>query len=268
MSSVVKIVLLGDVIGRPGRRVLRALLPKFRKKHSVDMVIANGENASGGLGIKENAYKDLLASGVDVLTSGNHIWNKKEIWSLIERRSDTLLRPSNYPETLPGKGATIFTLKNKDLKIGVINMLGRVFMQPIDSPFTSVKSDVENILLNGVDIIVVDFHAEATAEKEAMAFYLKNKVSFLAGTHTHVQTSDEKIFPEGMGYITDLGRCGSFFSVLGVKYEESLRGFLTSIPQAFTPHKQSLCMEGVIISCDAESGKCVHVERIREFLEE
>jgi len=226
-------------------------------------VTANGENVSGGLGIQRSGQDDLYSAGVDIITTGNHIWNKKEAISLLKEENSRLLRPANYPERTAGKGSLL--IEKYDIKIGVINILGRVFMDPIESPFFAVDREIDNLKKNEAKIIIVDFHAEATAEKEAMAFYLKDRVSLLAGTHTHIQTSDEKIFPEGMGYITDLGRCGSFFSVLGVEYESSLKGFLTMVPQHFTPDTGKCAMEGVIAEISVETGKTLKIERIRIF---
>jgi len=189
-NSLLRVLMLGDVIGRPGRKALLSNLPAIKNEKSIDVTIANGENASGGIGLQKNAAADLFSSGVDVITSGNHIWQKSDGFSLV-KETETILRPSNYPDNLPGKGSTV--LKCKGVNIGVICVQGRTFMQAIDSPFSAVIKDIDTMKDQDVKIILVDFHAEATSEKEAMGFYLMDKVSLLAGTHTHVQTADEKI---------------------------------------------------------------------------
>jgi metallophosphoesterase (TIGR00282 family) len=265
LPNNIKILMLGDVVGRPGRQIVKKLLPKFKINNNIDFVVANGENSSGGFGIKQNSFNSLKASGVDVVTSGNHIWNKKEVFEILNSDS-TLIRPANYPKTLAGKGSVLFQLKN-GIKIGVINILGRVFMPPVDSPFVVVEKEI-NLLNKKADIIIVDFHAEATSEKEAMGFFLRNKVSLLVGTHTHIQTNDAKIFPEGLGYITDLGRCGSFFSTLGMKYDASLKGFLTYVPHSLSPEKKDLAMEGILATINVETKKTVEIKNIRLFAED
>lgn len=259
-----RILMLGDIIGRPGRRAVREKLPDIIKRNEVDFVIANGENASGGKGLVESAAKDLFSSGIDVLTSGNHIWNKKEIFSFIDKYPQ-ILRPANFPDSVSGHGSYIFEQNKKNIKVGIINLIGRVFMSPVDSPFTKAVTEIEKLKSSGADIIIMDFHAEATAEKEALGFYLADKIELFAGTHTHVQTSDEKILSGRCGYITDLGRCGSFNSVLGFEKEDSIKGYLTNIPQSFTPAKEDLVIEGIIAEFDEVSRKCTEIKRIREF---
>ncbi len=259
-----RILMLGDVIGRPGRKMLRVMLPGFRDRHGIHLTVANGENSSGGMGIQRDAMDDLFAAGVDVITTGNHVWHRRTVGDLL-KSEPRLLRPANYPARLPGNGRV--TVEKSGVKVGIVNLLGRVFMDPMDNPFEVVERELAALKEAGAQVILVDFHAEATAEKEAMAFHLNGRVSLLAGTHTHVQTSDEKIFPDGMGYITDLGRCGSFFSVLGVEYPASLEGFLTCTGKKFTPAKDSLMMEGVIADIDPATGRAVRIERIRQQAE-
>jgi len=244
--------------------MLRALLPAYRQRQGIDLVVANGENLSGGLGVRKDALEDLFAAGVDVVTTGNHVWHRDEVRGLLAAEP-RLLRPANYPDRLPGKGTVILSVAGTP--VGVVNLLGRVFMDPIDSPFEAADREVTALRAAGAKVVLVDLHAEATAEKEAMGFHLDGRVSFLAGTHTHVQTSDEKILPGGTGYITDLGRCGSFFSVLGVEPDASIEGFLSCIPKNFTPAKNALMMEGVIAEIDPATGSTVRVERIRESTE-
>ncbi len=256
--------MLGDVIGRPGRKMIRTALPSYRERKRIAFVVANGENLSGCCGVKKDALDDLFSGGVDVVTTGNHVWHRHEVRNLLTTEP-RLLRPANYPDRLPGKGRGSYVV-GKTI-VGVMNLQGRTFMDPIDSPFDAADREISLLREEGARIILVDFHAEATAEKEAMAFHLDDRVSFLAGTHTHVQTSDEKIFPGGMGYITDLGRCGSFFSVLGVDHHASLEGFLTCTAKNFTPADHSLMLEGIIAEIDPESGKTLRIERIREPME-
>ncbi len=262
MSDIINILMLGDVVGRPGRKALIEVLPSILKKEKIVFTVANGENSSGGKALIKSSAEDLFKAGVNVITSGNHVWSKSETYKLLAENGN-ILRPHNYPSHLPGSGKCIFTLNN-DIKIGVINLQGRVYMPPIDSPFTSADTVLKEFDEEGVVVKVVDFHAEATSEKEALGFYLDGRVSVLAGTHTHVQTSDEKIYDKGMAYITDLGRCGSFNSVLGMNEESSIRHFLTSIPQPYAPKKGEITIEGLIASVDVSTGKALSVKRIRE----
>ena len=259
-----RILMLGDLIGRPGRKIIRENLRNIIKEDDIDFTIANGENASGGSGLIESAAKDLFESGINVITSGNHIWNKKEIFSFLPNYSN-ILRPANYSAALPGKGSVIFEHSEKKVKVGVINLLGRVFMGPIDSPLKAALLEIEKLRNDGADIIVVDFHAEATAEKEALGIYLSDKVELFAGTHTHVQTSDEKIINHRTGYITDLGKCGSFQSVIGFDHEDSIRNLLTDIPQSYVPSKNDMAIEGIVADLDTEKRKCLSIRRFRKF---
>ncbi len=257
-----RILTLGDLIGRSGRNVVREKLPALIAEHSVDMVIANGENVSGGFGLTETNAKAILAAGIDVITSGNHIWNRPETADFIGRYPN-ILRPANYPDTLPGKGRFIFRHSEKGVKVGVLNLLGRVFMPPMESPFFKADAEISALREEGADLIVVDFHAEATAEKEALGLYLSDKVELVVGTPTHVQTSDEKIIAGRTGYITDLGRCGSFFSVLGFEAQQSIRGFLTDTQQRCEPGKEDLVLEGLRADFDVEERRCISLKRVR-----
>lgn len=261
-----RILMLGDLIGRPGRKVIRENLKKMISDDHLDLVIANGENASGGSGLVESAARDLFESGINIITSGNHIWNKKEIYSFLNSYPN-ILRPANYPETLPGKGSVIYEHPEKKVKVGIISLMGRVFMSPIDSPLNAALREIEKLRGLGAQIIVVDFHAEATAEKEALGIYLSDKVELFAGTHTHVQTSDEKIINNRTGYITDLGRCGSFHSVIGFDPEDSIRNMITSIPQSYVPAKNDISIEGIIADIDTAKKKCVSIRRFRKMFQ-
>lgn len=261
-----RILMLGDLIGRPGRKVIRENLKKIISDEHIDLVIANGENASGGSGLVESAAKDLFESGINIITSGNHIWNKKEIYSFLNSYPN-ILRPANYPETLPGKGSVIFEHPEKKVKTGIISLMGRVFMAPIDSPLNAALREIERLRCLGAQIIVIDFHAEATAEKEALGIYLSDKIELFAGTHTHVQTSDEKIINGRTGYITDLGRCGSFHSVIGFDPADSIRNMLTSIPQSFVPAKNDPSIEGIVADFDIAECRCVGIRRFRKLFQ-
>lgn len=257
-----RILALGDIVGRHARNFVKEQLAKIIEENSIDFVIANGENTSGGAGLLEKHATLLHSCGVDVITSGNHIWNRPEIYSFIDR-TPYVLRPANYPDDLPGKGSVVVTHEKTGVKVGVLNLLGTVFMPPIDSPFKKAVEEIGKMRSAGADIIVLDFHAEATAEKEAFGFYLADKIELFFGTHTHVQTSDEKIINGRMGYITDLGRCGSFLSVLGFNEKESITGYLTNIPQHFVPAKNDMKIEGIIADFELNPSRCAAIERIR-----
>jgi len=208
-----RILMIGDVIGRPGRRAVRALVPKLRQQNGIDLVVANGENAAGGIGLTPETARELLESGVDVITSGNHIWRNKAIFRDING-DQKLLRPANYPRGTPGRGWTV--LEKHGVKVGVLNLLGRVFMEPLDCPFRTAQKEIP-IIQKQTKIIIVDFHGEATSEKVAMGWHLNGMVSAVIGTHTHVQTADERVLDGGTAYITDAGMTGPFDSIIGMK---------------------------------------------------
>jgi len=257
MPDKISILFLGDIIGRPGRKVLKYYLPSFIEKYSPSIIIANGENAAGGIGITEEIGQELLAQ-VDVITSGNHIWDKREAESYLDREP-RLLRPANYPPKNPGKGAYIFE-SGGGKKVGVLNLQGRVFMEPIDCPFRIADEELKR--MRGVTpVIIVDFHAEATSEKQAMGWYLDGKVSAVVGTHTHVTTADERILPQGTAFITDVGMVGGFDSVIGIRSELAIRRFLTGRPQRLEPAKTGLFFSAVFIEVDEASGKALSIKR-------
>ncbi|MEW6335280.1 MAG: TIGR00282 family metallophosphoesterase, partial [Thermodesulfobacteriota bacterium] len=211
-----KILFIGDIVGKPGRRAVRELLPGIVEDHRIDLVIANCENAAAGFGVTGEVIEELQDCRIDVLTSGNHIWDKKEILEIIEG-CDRLLRPANYPAGAPGRGCLVMTAPG-GLRVGVINLAGRVFMHPLDCPFRTADREI-GTLKSRADVIIVDMHAEATSEKIAMGWYLDGRVGAVVGTHTHVQTADERILPGGTGYITDAGMTGPFDSVIGIRRE-------------------------------------------------
>jgi metallophosphoesterase (TIGR00282 family) len=258
-----RFLFVGDVIGQPGRRALKKFLPRIRDKHAPDFVVANAENAAGGIGITEEVGAELLAE-VDVLTSGNHIWDKKEALPYLDREP-RLLRPANYPPRNPGKGAYIIESK-KGWLAAVLNLQGRVFMEPLDCPFRVADEEVER-LRAVTPLIVVDFHAEATSEKQALGWHLDGKVSAVIGTHTHVPTADERILPRGTAYITDVGMAGGYPSVIGIRPEQAVARFLTARPQRFEPEKHGLVFSSVLIEVDAKTGRALSIRR-EYFVEE
>jgi len=220
------LLFIGDVFGRPGRGFLKALLPELIEKYQVDFTIANGENAAGGAGLTGAVAEELFSIGVDVITSGNHIWDKKEIFEVIEAEH-RILRPANYPPDVPGKGSGIYTAKDGTL-VGVVNVCGRVFSpQSLDCPFRTLDDQLSR-LRELTSVVVIDFHGEASSEKIAAGWYVDGRASALFGTHTHVQTADEIILPDGTAYITDVGMTGSYEGVIGVKRELILKNFLTA----------------------------------------
>jgi hypothetical protein len=248
----VQILFIGDIVGSPGRRAVEELLPRLVDKHAIDLVVANGENASGGVGITPNVAEQLLSYGVDVLTSGNHIWKHKEIIPYLED-TDRLIRPANYPPGTPGRSCTVVETAATG-KVAVINLEGRVFMNPLDCPFRAVDQALA-ALPGDVTAIIVDMHAEATSEKLAMGHYLDGRVSAVIGTHTHVQTADARVLAGGTGYLTDAGMTGPIGSVIGMKTEVILQRFLTQLPQPFKVASQDIQLQGVVVSLD-DTGRC------------
>jgi metallophosphoesterase (TIGR00282 family) len=260
-----KVLFVGDIVGKPGRRAVEQLLERIISDHEIEFTIANGENAAGGMGITPSIAGEILGQGVDVLTSGNHIWARKEIFSFLGEDS-RLLRPANYPPRVPGRGAGVFQTRDGQ-KVGVLNLEGRVFMKHLDCPFRVGEKEVE-ILSRETHIIFVDFHAEATSEKMAMGWFLNGKVSAVLGTHTHVQTSDEKILDEGTAYITDVGMTGPSASVIGIRKHVALERLLTQIPWKFDVATEEIELQGVVVDIDSETGKSKKIKRIRISLDE
>lgn len=255
-----KILFIGDVVGSPGREAIKKLLPGLKQEYALDFVIANAENAAGGSGITARVAQDLFDSGVSVLTSGDHIWKKSEIFEIISKE-ERILRPINYPSGAPGSGFGLFKTQS-GIKIGVINVLGRVFLEALDSPFKTTLSAVE-ALSKDTKIIIVDMHAEATSEKIALGWYLDGKVSAVVGTHTHIQTADEKILPQGTAYITDLGMTGPYDSVIGRKIENVLDRFISAIPVRFEVASENIQLHGVVLDIDESTGRARSIERIQ-----
>ncbi len=256
-----RILILGDVVGRPGRRAIRDLVPPFVQDENIDLVIANAENSAGGMGVDIKSAEELLSGGVHVLTSGNHIWKKKEIYPYLENHS-YLIRPANYPNGAPGRGWVEWQ-NEEGLRALIVNVQGRVFMPSnIDDPFRCVDMILRE---HGrySPIVIIDMHAEATSEKNAMGWYLDGRVSVVYGTHTHVQTADERILPRGTAYITDLGMCGPLDSVIGIERELVIEGFLSQLPRQFEVAKQNVVLQGIILEVDESSGKALDIRRIR-----
>jgi len=260
-----KVLLISDIIGSAGRAVVKKLLPGLVRGKKIDLVIANCENASGGFGLTQKTMDELFSFGIHILTSGNHIWDKKEILGFIFKES-RLLRPANYPPDAPGFTYTTFTT-SAGTKCIIFNLMGRVFMSPIDCPFRTADMLIEK-LKHDAKIMILDFHAEATSEKIAMGWYLQGRVSAVIGTHTHVQTADERILPLGTAYITDAGMTGSLDSVIGMKREQAISRFLTFIPSRFEVAKENIELQGVIVDIDDETGKGLSIERVRRKLED
>ncbi|MHB8093412.1 MAG: TIGR00282 family metallophosphoesterase [Candidatus Aminicenantales bacterium] len=251
------VLFLGDIIGHPGRRAMQRFLPQLVQRYSPGIIIANGENSAGGSGITEEIGRDLFLQ-VDVLTSGNHIWDKKEAIPYLEREP-RLIRPANYPIGNPGRGSCIFQ-DGGGIKVAVLNLQGRVFMEAIDCPFRRADEEID-ALRRETPVIIVDFHAEATSEKQALGWHLDGRVSAVIGTHTHVPTSDEKILPGGTAYITDAGMGGGYHSVIGIRREQALQKFLMGRPQRFEPSKEGLMLTAVFIEVDPASGKALSIRR-------
>ena len=256
-----RILFIGDIVGQPGRDIIREKLRSFRGDEGIDVVIANGENAAGGSGLTPKIVGELIKNGVDIFTSGDHIWKKKEIYEYLET-TDRVVRPLNYPKGVPGKGATVVDLEGVG-KVGVINLVGRVFMDAVDCPFDRVRDEIDR-LRKETPVIIVDMHAEATSEKVAMGWFLDGAASAVIGTHTHIQTADEKILPAGTAYITDCGMTGPYDSVIGRKKEIILTRFITQLPARFDMADGGVEMHGVIIDIDAETGKASSIRRVQE----
>ena len=253
-----RILAVGDIVGESGVRKLKSELPRIKNTENIDFVITNGENSAGGMGINEKNFNDILEAGTDVVTMGNHTWGKKDIFKFIDHKQ--LLRPANYPKGVVGKGLGIYECKDK--KIAVMNFMGRVDINILtENPFLLAKDMVDE-LQGKVDIIVIDFHAEATAEKIAMARYLDGKVTCIFGTHTHVQTADEQILPNGTGYITDIGMTGPKNSVIGMDAEVSIKRFETTLPEKYKLAEGECILNAVIFDIDETNNKVTDIKRI------
>ena len=260
-----RILFIGDIVGKPGREAVRILLPELKKKYRLDLCIANAENVAGGSGITPRLAEELFSYGLNMLTSGDHIWKRKEVLEILDSEM-RILRPANYPAESPGRGYGIIETK-KGQKVGVINLEGRVFMSSLSCPFKCAQEAARQIK-EKTQIILVDFHAEATSEKIALGWFLDGMVSAVLGTHTHVQTADERILPGGTAYITDLGMTGPYDSVIGRKVEQILARFLTQMPVRFEMASENVQLHGVVLEIDDKTGKAKSITRIQEKLEQ
>ena len=254
-----KVLFIGDIIGEPGRKMVRAQLRGIKETHQPDLVIANGENSAGGFGITSDIADELFFLGIDVLTSGNHVWDKKEIEPYLTKQ-DRLIRPANYPEGVAGVGSVVISTE-KAGKAAVLNLEGRVFMSNLDDPFRVAEREIQK-LKKETPIVIIDFHAEATSEKIALAWHLDGKASAVIGTHTHVQTADERILPGGTAFMTDAGMTGPTDSVIGVRKEQAIARFLTQTPHRFELPKGPVHLCAVLVDIDNATGKAKTIERI------
>ena len=255
-----RILFIGDIVGEPGRKIISRQLPKLIEQHAIDVVLGNAENAAGGFGITPDIAQELFDYGIDVITTGNHVWDKKEILEYI-RNERKLLRPANYSNSAPGKGSVVIETA-KSGSLGVLQVMGRVNMPPLDCPFKAADQAIE-ILHQSVQAIVVDMHAEATSEKMAMGWYLDGRVSAVLGSHTHVQTADARILPQGTAYLTDMGMTGPINGVIGMKKELSLERFLTHMPRRLEVAKGPCVLSGAVVEIDHQSGIAVSIERVQ-----
>jgi metallophosphoesterase (TIGR00282 family) len=257
------LLFIADIVGKPGRRAVTQLVPALRKQHQLDYVIANGENSAGGSGITPKTAEEIFAAGVDIITSGDHLWDQKEVMELLEKER-RFVRPLNYPPSTPGQGSTI--LQTKGLPpLAVINLQGRTFMPPLENPFLAVTQEVDR-LRKETRLIFVDFHAEATSEKLALARFLDGRVSAVIGTHTHVQTADEKIFPGGTAFLCDGGFTGPHDSIIGREVDAIVRRFMTSMPQKFEVAEKQVLLQGALVEIDEVSGRAQKISRVSEPL--
>ena len=259
------LLFIGDIVGEPGRRAVKLLLPRLREQHTLDFVVANGENSAGGNGITPRTAGEIFAAGVNVITCGDHLWDQKEVSELLHNEP-RFLRPLNYPAGTPGQGSALYQLPNLP-PVGVLNAQGRTFMAALENPFQMACEAVKQ-LRQQTNVIFVDFHAEATSEKIAFARMLDGRVSAVVGTHTHVQTADEQIFPGGTAYLSDAGFTGPQESVLGREIAPVLKRFLTNTPQRFDVAEKRIMLHGAVIEIDDASGKALRIRRIAEPLPE
>jgi metallophosphoesterase (TIGR00282 family) len=261
----VKVLFLGDVFGKPGRQAVVQSVPRLIHRETIDLVVVNGENAAAGTGITPDLAEELLQAEVNLLTSGNHIWSKREIVPYLDKPGVKLLRPANYPPGSPGRGSAVIATPD-GRKLGVINLEGRVFMKNLDDPFRVAEAELAAVRAAGATAVLVDMHGEATSEKMAMAWFLDGKVSAVLGTHTHVQTADERILPGGTAFVSDVGMCGPMDSVIGMRKELVLDRFLTQRPTGFEPARRDVWLQGAILDVDEASGKARSIVRVQERL--
>ena len=255
-----KLLFVGDIVGRPGRDLIRRHARALATHHGADLLIANGENAAGGAGITRENMLEILAAGVDVITTGNHVWDKRETLEFIGNEP-RLIRPANYPEGTPGLGSYVATAKN-GVRVGIINVMGRVFMNAIDDPFRVAQREIDRVTSEGATVIFIDFHAEATSEKIAFTWHLDGKVAAVVGTHTHVQTADERILPGGTAALTDVGMTGPHDGVIGMDKDGVIARFVSGLPTRFDSATGNPRLHAVSITVDETTGKATAIERI------
>lgn len=255
-----KLLFIGDIVGRPGRDLVRKHLRALAAAHDVDLVIANGENAAGGAGITRDNTNEVLGAGVDVITSGNHVWDKRETLEFIGGEP-RLIRPANYPEGTPGLGSYVAVARN-GVRVGVVNVMGRVFLHAIDDPFRAATREIARVKQDGAQVVFVDVHAETTSEKVALGWYLDGQAAAVIGTHTHVQTADERILPGGTACLTDVGMTGPHDGVIGMDKEAVIRRFVSGLPGRFEPAGGDVRLHGVTITADPATGKATAIERV------
>lgn len=258
-----KLLFIGDIVGQPGRRAVKELVPALKRQHLVDVVVANGENSAGGSGITVGTAGEIFSAGVDIITSGDHLWDQKEVMELLadERR---FVRPLNYPPGTPGQGSFVL-LREGCPPVAILNLQGRTFMPPLENPFLAALAEVKRLHQTTRNIFI-DFHAEATSEKVAMARMLDGKVSAVVGTHTHVQTADEQIFPGGTAFLCDAGFTGPHESVIGREIEPVVQRFLTGMPQRFEVARERVLLQGVLVDIDELTGRATRIQRVSESL--
>jgi len=261
----VNLLFIGDVVGRPGREGVAKLLPGLRRQHHIAFTIANAENSAGGMGVTADTADQLLSAGVDVLTTGNHVWRRREALPFLDQEP-RLLRPANYPPGAPGRGAGLFVTADNH-PVAVLNLLGRTFMGLADCPFRAADREIE-LLRGKTSVIVVDMHAEATSEKLAMGWCLDGRVSAVIGTHTHVQTADERLLPQGTAYITDVGMTGPRDSILGVRHEAVISRFFTGLPGRFEVADGPVVLSGVVVEIDFDTGRANSIRRVLQLATE
>ena len=262
-QEIMNVLIVGDVVGKPGRRACQKIIPRLREDLELDLIIVNGENIAGGSSMTHETAEELLASGADVITSGDHIFKKKEGVEVVER-NPIILRPLNYPEGVPGQGMAVVTTR-KGIQAAVINLMGRVFLDNLDCPFRTADRALKSVG-DKAKVIIVDFHAEATSEKVALGWYLDGRVSALCGTHTHVPTADEAVLPKGTAYISDLGMTGPHYSVIGRDIHQVLHRFLTQMPGPMEVASEDVRLSGALIQVDSQTGKAKSIQRIQEKL--
>jgi len=262
-----KILFVGDIVGKPGRNAVQKLLPRLREQHDLDLCIGNSENSAGGAGITPDSADELLDAGLDLLTSGNHTFSKREIAAYLDRAGSRQLRPANYPEGAPGRGQAVIESRT-GARLGVINLEGRVFMKPLDCPFRTADRLIQMFRGDGVRCILVDMHCEATSEKNAMGHYLDGRASAVLGSHTHIQTADQRVLHGGTAYITDVGMCGPWDSVIGLRKEAAIERFLTQRHAPFDLGQGDVRLQGAVVEIDDQSGRARSIVRVQERLPE